>query len=194
MPDAKTIHVLTVDQYLNEELNSQIKHELIEGRVFAIAGASKNHERIVQNLTREFGVHLKDSSCEPFGSDLKIRVRDNFYYPDLLVDCDVDESETYYTQTPVLIVEVVSKTSRKTDEQHKFLEYINIPSLHEYVMIEQDYVDVTVCRKSEGWRAMHYFLGDDIVFESIDLSLPVTEIYHRVNNEDMLQFLNNQSI
>ena len=94
----------------------------------------------------------------------------------------------------MLIVEVISKTSRKTDEQHKFLEYINIPSLHEYVMIEQDYVDVTVCRKSEDWRAMHYFLSDDIVFESIDLSLPVTEIYHRVNNEDMLQFLNNQSI
>lgn len=189
MSGVEPAKLMSVDQYLSDELNRDTKHELIDGSIFAMAGASKNHERIIQNLSRELGVHLKSSPCEPFGSDMKVRVRDNFFYPDVLVDCSVDEDATYYTDSPVIIVEVISKSTRKNDKQRKFLEYINIPTLQEYIMIEQDYVDVTVCRKSEHWRAMHYFLGDSVTLESIDLTLPVEDIYLRVHNEDMLSFL-----
>ena len=66
---------------------------------------------------------------------------------------------------------------------------INIPGLQEYVMIEQDIVDVQVIRRSEGWLQKHYFLGDEITFQSIALTLSVEDIYHRVKNEDMSEFL-----
>lgn len=69
------------------------------------------------------------------------------------------------------------------------MSYINIPSLQEYVLIEQDYVDIQVIHRSEAWLPKYYFLGDQITFESINLTLPVETIYYRVKNEDMLEFL-----
>ena len=69
--------------------------------------------------------------------------------------------------------------------------YINIPSLLEYVLIEQDFVQIEVARQSNDWRPSHYFLGDEITFEAINLTLPVEEIYYRVHNEQRILFLKN---
>jgi len=192
MPVARKDKVLSPKDYLRGELNSSVKHELIDGQVYAMAGASANHERICQNVARKLGNHLEGSPCEPFGSDMKVRVRDNFYYPDVLVDCNFDESEPYYTESPVMIVEVISRSTRKMDEKKKLLEYINIPTLKEYVLIEQDVADVTVYRKSDDWRSTHYFLGEDIYFESIDFTITVKDIYLRVRNEDVVAFIEQQ--
>jgi len=106
-----------------------------------------------------------------------------------MVDCALDEPKAYYTETPS-IIEVLSKSTRRMDETTKLMSYINMPSVQEYVLIEQDIVDTQVLRRSEGWLPMHYFLGDDVKFESIDLSVSVGDIYARVQNEDMLEFLN----
>jgi Uma2 family endonuclease len=189
----KNTELVNVEDYLKWELNSSIKHELINGTIYAMAGASANHERISGNLYSEFRNHLKGSPCEPFGSDMKLKIKSNFFYPDVMVDCDFDNSEPYFTETPIIIVEVLSKSTRKTDETLKLMSYINISSLKEYVIIEQDIVDVQVLRRSEGWISRHYFLGDDITFESIDLTLSVEEIYYRVQNEDVIEFLNNKT-
>ncbi|MGD7035674.1 Uma2 family endonuclease [Methylotuvimicrobium buryatense] len=81
----------------------------------------------------------------------------NFFYPDVSVDCDFDESQPYYVQSPIIIVEVLSKATRKMDETVKLLSYINIPSLQEYVLIEQDFVDIQVIRRNESWLPRHYF-------------------------------------
>ena len=180
--------VLTAEQYLERELGSEIKHEFIDGQVFAIAGASANHERICMNISRKLGNHLESSPCEPFGSDMKVRVRENFFYPDVLVDCNFDESEPYYTETPLIIVEVLSRSTRQRDEKTKLVEYLNLPTLQEYVLVEQDFVDVTVYRRSDDWRSQHYFLGEVIHFESIDMYLSVEDIYHRVSNQDMKEY------
>lgn len=184
--------LVSEQDYLQGELTSDIKHELINGHVYAMAGASANHERIAGNIYRKFGNHLDGSACEPFGSDMKVKVGSNFFYPDVSVDCHFDESQPYYTESPIIIVEVLSKATRKTDETVKLLSYINIPSLQEYVLIEQDYADIQVIRRSEAWLPRHYFLGDEITFESIGLTLPVEEIYYRVHNEDMDEFLSSK--
>jgi hypothetical protein len=63
--------------------------------------------------------------------------------------------------------------------------------LEEYILIEQDFVEIEVFRKADGWQSTYYFLNDQITFTSIDLTLPVVEIYQRVDNEDMREFLNN---
>lgn len=189
----KNTDLISIEDYLKGELTSDIKHELIDGCVYAMAGASANHERISVNVLRKFGNHLENNPCEPFGSDMKLRINANFFYPDVMVDCNFDNSTPYFTQTPIIIVEVLSKSTRKTDTTIKLLSYINIPSLKEYVLIEQDFVDIQVFRKSENWLVKHYFLGDDITFESIGLTLSVADIYHRVQNEDMVEFLNNKA-
>ena len=186
---AKKIDTISMDEYLQGELNSQVKHELINGDVYAMAGASANHERISGNIYAEFRNHLRSLPCEPFGSDMKVKVDSNFFYPDVIVDCQFDESQPYYTETPVIIVEVLSKSTRRTDETIKRIAYLNIPGLQEYVLIEQDFVDIEVVRRTENWQSKHYFLGDEISFESIALSLSVEEIYQRVHNEDVLDFI-----
>ena len=193
MSTVKTTKPITAEEYLQAELSREVKHELIDGETYAMAGASGNHERIAINITRKFGNHLESSPCEPFGSDMKVKVGSNFFYPDVIVDCLFDESQPYYTETPVILVEVLSKSTRRTDETIKRIAYLNIPSLQEYVLIEQDIVDIEVVRRAEGWRSKHYFLGDEITFESIDLTLSVEEIYLRVHNEDMIEFLNKKT-
>lgn len=185
----KDTGLISPEEYLQGELISEVKHELIDGHVYAMAGASANHERIAGNIYRKFGNHLEDSPCEPFGSDMKLRVDSNFFYPDVIVDCHFDNAEPYFSRTPIIIVEVLSKSTRRTDETIKLMSYITIPSLQEYVLIQQDFADIEVIRRSEGWLPRHYFLGDEITFEAIGLTLPVEEIYHRVQNEDMVEFL-----
>ncbi|MGZ8159204.1 MAG: Uma2 family endonuclease [Methylobacter sp.] len=189
----KDNNLISPEDYLKGEPLSEVKHELIDGHVYAMAGASANHERISGNIYRRFGNHLENTPCEPFGSDMKVRIGSNFFYPDVTVDCHFDDAEPYFTETPIIIVEVLSKSTRRTDETIKLMSYISVPSLQEYVLIQQDFVDIQVIRRSEGWLPKHYFLGDEITFESIGLTLSVEDIYHRVQNDDMVEFLNNKA-
>jgi Uma2 family endonuclease len=180
---------ISVADYLQGELSSDTKHEYLEGQVYAMAGASKNHQRIITNVVRNFSEHLKNTPCDTFASDIKIRIGDlAFFYPDVIVACQDDTEDSYYTEKPLIIVEVLSKSTRRKDETTKRRLYQSLPSLQEYVLIEQDIVDVEVCRRSEGWVSEHYFMGDDITFAAIDLTLSVNEIYQRVLNDDVSAF------
>lgn len=190
MPSATKTDFITETDYLAGEHLAQIKHEYVDGYIYAMAGASKNHDAIALNMAVELSIHLKNSPCRPFSSDIKVKTAaGNFRYPDCMVVCDDQSDNEYYTNSPVIIVEVLSRSTRKTDEKDKLIEYINIPSLQEYVIIEQDIADITVYRKSDNWRSTHYFLGESIYFESIDFSVPVETLYHRVNNPDVDDFL-----
>lgn len=184
---------LKVDDYLKQELISEIKHELIDGHAYAMTEGSVSHNRLAMNLYRQLGNHLENSPCDVFSSDMKLRIDSNFFYPDVMVDCRFDETEPYFATTPIIIVEVLSKSTRKTDKTIKLLSYTTLQTLQEYVVIEQDFVDVEVFRRNNNWRSNHYFPGDNVAFESIDLSIPVVDIYRRVQNEDVIEFLRSQS-
>ncbi|MDO8844999.1 Uma2 family endonuclease [Methylicorpusculum sp.] len=185
---------ISEQEYLDGEKLSEIKHEYIDGDVYAMAGASKNHERIAGNVFGELRSFLKGKPCEPFASDVKIKAGSRFFYPDVMVVCDDATPNEYYTESPVIIVEVVSKSTRRIDETVKRTTYQTIPSLKELVLIEQDFVDVEVCRKSQGWISNHYFMGDEVTFESLGLTLAVEEIYTRVDNEDVRSFLEERAL
>ena len=133
----------------------------------------------------------KNTRCSPLGSGVKVKAANNFFYPDVMVVCEDKTDNPYYTESPILVVEVLSKSTRRTDETTKRNAYQALPSVLEYVLIEQDFVDVEVCRRSSAWVSHHYFLDDEVWFESIDLKLPVSEIYRWVENEDMAAFLAN---
>ena len=184
----KGLDYISEEEYLAGELVSEIKHEYVDGQVYAITGGTPNHVRIAGNVSREIGNFLKGKKCEALQSDMKVRIPEgNHRYPDVVVICsDLEES---YTDSPIILVEVLSSSTRQTDRTKKKLEYLSIPTLKEYVLIEQDFVDVEVFRKENDWRSDHYFLGDEVRFASIGFTISVEEIYERVTNEDMVKFL-----
>ena len=187
------ILAVSEEEFLEGEQIGEVKHQLIDGVAYAMAGAKANHQRICTNLIRDISFHLKGGQCEVFSADMLVKSASNFFYPDVMVVCDFDtsvevKSQPRYTQKPVIIVEVLSDSTRRMDLTTKRMSYINIPTLKEYVIIEQNFVSIEVLRKSTNWQAQHYSLDEDIYFESIDLTLSVAEIYERVDNEDMAVF------
>ncbi len=188
MPLAKQVTFISEEDYLAGEKISAIKHEYVDGDVFAMSGASASHNRLAVNLTTAFNIHLKGKPCQPYAADMKVKVGSKYFYPDVLVDCSQIDDSSYYTESPVIIVEVLSKSTRRMDETTKRVAYLQIPSLQEYVLIEQDFVDIEVVRRSSGWQSQRYYLGDEVHFESIGLTLTVEEIYDRVNNAELLEW------
>jgi len=181
------ITVLTEEEYLIGEDLSDIKHEFIDGEIYAMSEVSKNHERIAGNVFVKLHTHLQNSSCEPFSSDVKVKVGRNFFYPDAMVVCEDEIDHDYYTETPTVIVEVLSKSTRRMDETIKRKAYQSISTLQEYLLIEQDFVDVEVCRKSENWQSTHNSVGDEFILESIGLTISVDALYQRVvHDEDVV--------
>lgn len=184
---------ISPEEYLAGELISDIKHEYIDGEVYAMTGTSINHGRIISVMMRLLGNHLANTPCDVFAADIKVKAQNNFFYPDLIVDCQKLNGEVYVSEAPLIIVEVLSKSTRKQDQTLKRLAYQGLPSLQEYVLIEQDFVDIEICRRSNHWQSEHFYLGDQVYFSAIDLSLPVEQIYARVDNEDMQAFTLAQS-
>lgn len=189
MPNLAYELPVSEQNYLMGELNSPIKHEYIDGVVYAMSGASAAHNRLAGNIYLAFANHLKGNPCQPYTSDMKVKVGSKYFYPDVLVDCTDLDDNSYFSEQPSIIVEVLSKSTRQLDKTTKLDSYIQIPTLQEYVLIEQEYAEIAVLRRATGWRAEYYFLGDTITLNSIDLTISVEDIYQRVKNSDMLQWL-----
>lgn len=176
-------------EYLELEENSSIKHEYINGEMWAMAGASLAHNILTSSVSRHFGNHLDGTRCTAVSSDLKVKAGHSFFYPDVVVLCSDENNDDYYTDKPRLIVEVLSKSTQRADKSFKFTAYKTIATLQEYVLIEQEVAEIMVCRRNNSWAAEFFFLGDDVTFESIGLTLPVETIYQRVKNQDVLDYL-----
>ena len=184
---AKTAFISEAD-YLAGEKIAETKHEYIDGEVFAMAGASASHNRISLNVATLFNVHLDGKLCQPYMSDMKVKVGTKYFYPDVLVDCSGLADDSHVTEKPTLIVEVLSKSTRRMDETTKRIAYTQIDSLLEYVLIEQDFVDIEIIRRRTGWQSERFYLGDSLTFESIALTLTVEDIYARVNNPELVEW------
>jgi Uma2 family endonuclease len=184
---------ITEEEYLQGELLAEFKHEFIGGEVYAMAGASEAHNLLSLNMASELRNKLKGTPYRIFIADMKVKVANNFFYPDVMVVCQPGTDETkqsdYYKQSPVIIVEVLSKSTRKFDKTAKRLKYQNIPTLEEYVLIEQTIGEIEVFRKKDHWQSSYYYLGDAITFDSLGVTVLVEDIYYQVNNDDVLAFL-----
>ena len=176
--------VLTPEEYLAGELLSEVRHEYISGRVYAMAGASENHNSIAGNFFGELYGHLRGKKCRPFMNDMKARIRDvndeHYYYPDVMVNCDPAGQQTYFCDTPALIVEVLSPSTEATDRREKLFAYQRIPSLHTYILAEQDKREVTVYRRlPEGWEKSILTGVDTLVVPELEFSTTLDAIYAR---------------
>lgn len=180
----RKLQPLSVDEYLEGEKDSPVRHEYIDGQVFAMAGASDRHNRIAINFTSRLDHQLGDGPCEVFISDMKVWVSESvFYYPDVVVACDGPGADEYYRKQPRLIIEVSSPSTERTDRSEKLVAYKQVKSLKEYVIVSQDRVRIEVFRRARGDRwnwAVFTELSDEMRLESVGLTLTLAEVYRRV--------------
>ena len=178
---------ISVEEYLAGELLTPIKHEYVAGRVYALAGARNVHGQIASSWALAIGRRLDHSPCRTLSSDTKVRIREgshtSFYYPDGMVVCEPNAQEETFQDRPVILAEVLSKSTRRVDELEKRDAYLSISTLAVYMLIETDRPEVTLYRRSpQGFVAeTHAGLAATIPLPEIQAELPLAELYARVD-------------
>lgn len=176
---------VTVADYLASEESSDVRHEYLGGMVYAMAGVTRPHNQIAQNLTFNLRQHLRGGPCKIYMSDIrvnfKIREDEYYYYPDIVVTCDPRDTHERFVRFPKLIVEVSSSSTERVDRREKFLAYTTIESLEEYILVPQTGSGFTVFRRANGWR-VEKISGDnaDLTSASLQVTLPRVAIYEGV--------------
>ena len=170
------LETLSIDEYLANELKSDVRHEFINGQIYAMVGASNIHNLIAGSLFASLRSHL-NPPCHVYTSDMKVRVDNDFYYPGLSVSCEPVTDIAYYLETPVLIVEVLSPTTEGRDRVEKSLAYRRLSSLKEYVLVSQDKVQVEVLRRATGgWEIETFSVGDNVRFDAVNMAVAIDRI------------------
>ena len=173
------------EEYLAGELISETKHEYLAGIIYAMAGASRDHNLVAGNLLVELGVQLRGKRCIPFGSDMRLRIRKPgatfYYYPDVTVDCS--DSKDDEIDQPTVIFEVLSPGTDRGDRGDKLVNYQNLASMRVYALVDQFRMAVTVYRRGEGeaWTREFFSVADETVdLPEIGCALTLRSIYDRV--------------
>jgi Uma2 family endonuclease len=179
-------NLISVDDYLTRELLSPTKHEYLGGVVHAMAGARVAHNDIAMNTLGSLFGRLRGKRCRPYTSDMKVRIQLSthirFYYPDVSVICNSNPREDSFQDEPAVIIEVLSKDTRRIDMGEKKDAYLTIPSLKVYVMIEQDSPLVVAFRRTDAGFVREVYEGLESVLPlgEIETELPLSEIYEGV--------------
>ena len=176
---------MSPEQYLEFDAASPIRHEYVAGDVFAMSGPSKRHNAIAINFIVSFSQHLRGGPCRPYMAEVKTRIRVNhdefYYYPDVMVVCGSASADSHYVEDPKLVIEVLSPSTERTDRREKALNYRQLPSLEEYVLVAQDTPEVLLHRRSGDWLPQRCNTLEEVVqFSSIGLSLTLAQIYEGV--------------
>lgn len=187
---------LTKEAYLALERDSDIRHELVDGELFAMVGATKRHNWIGFNIARELGNKLKGSGCMGALNDQRVRIpdTDNYLYPDVVVACEgaeYIEEELDTLLTPTAVFEILSDSTEKYDRDLKFDLYAGIASLEEYVLVSQDRVLVELFRREKKGEMWHYFKFNSrahhLPLKSIARELSLAEIYYHIEFSDAIR-------
>jgi len=182
---------LTPQEYLARERRAETKSEYLRGEVFAMSGASREHNLIASNVAAELRQQLRDRDCEVYPSDMRVKVSPTglYTYPDVTVVCGEPEFEDAAVDTllnPKVVVEVISPSTADYDRGGKFTHYRRLASLREYVLISQDrpLVEHYVRQGPDQWLLTeNRSLDETLVLPSIECRLPLAEIYLKVRFE-----------
>ncbi len=175
---------ISVETYLFEEPLRQIRHEYVDGNIFPMPETMDRHNLIAGNVLARLSFHLSENNrCRVFMSDMKLRIETTFYYPDVMVACDPPEGrDPYFRTQPVLVVEVTSPSTERTDKTEKLRAYKGIPSLREYLLLSQERMAARLYRRVGDEWEVHVFgrPDDEVQLESVGLSLSLGDIYRNV--------------
>ncbi len=184
MAQAKSISErIAIDAYLAGENDGSLRHEFVDGRIFAMAGASERHNTVKLNIASPLHASIEEP-CRVFDGDMKLRVDQGedvrFYYPDIFVSCASESADDYVRRDAVLIIEIISPSTERTDRYEKFSAYVGLPMLSEYALVEQGIPSVELYRRRTGWQLEHFGPGASVTFESISQTLTMDQIYKRI--------------
>ena len=175
----------TVEEYFELEERSTLRHEYINGAIYAMTGVSRAHNHISLQLASRLLQHLRGGPCRVFSTDLRLEAKlgddQIFYYPDVMVACNKEGWGTHSIHNPKLVVEVLSATTESTDLREKALNYKRLSSVEEYAIASQRDCRMTVHRRSARWEPQTY-AGSETILElrSVGLKVPLGEIYREV--------------
>ena len=179
----------SAEEYLEMERSSKGKHELHRGTVIKMSGASIKHNKIVSNLIGNIHPFLKGKSCSVFPSDLRTKVKtaDTFVYPDISIVCGEPELMDEHFDTllnPSVIIEVLSPSTEKYDKGFKFMFYMQIPSLKEYIMISstERYIHISRKQNDDSWKfeEMKNPVAP-LMIKPIEYNISINDIYYEIN-------------
>lgn len=174
-------------EYLVFEEKSKIRHEFMDGEIFAMAGATRKHNLLTTNISRSLGNQLEEGNCEVYASDFRVKIREGHnVYPDVAVACGDISTENNDTTllNPTVVFEVLSKSTEKRDRGEKAEDYFKLPSLQDYILVSQNRVRVEhYSRQSNNnWLLrIHESLDEELILESIDCSISLVIIYLKLN-------------
>jgi Uma2 family endonuclease len=195
---AQLNYLYTPQEYLLLERSAFEKHEYFQGELFTMAGASNNHNIISINIIGSLRRKLQQQGCRLYANDMRTRVSTSHYtYPDIVVVCGKPEFLDNAFDTllnPVVIMEILSDSTKEYDRTRKFDHYRTIPSLREYVLLEQDMVRVERYSRIENphvppERTLWAFqaittIEESLTLQSVDCTVPLTEIYEDIEFEE----------
>lgn len=173
----------TPEEYFALEETSEVRHEYFEGEVFAIAGASKSHNLLAQNLAAGLRAALRGKGCQTFIEDVRLVLEESvhYVYPDALVTCDpADWHDGYLVRHPVLIAEVLSPSTADYDRTEKFANYQKLPSLRHYLLISQTSWAVEWFRRDEAGQWIYTLVLEPtavLTIPDLGLTLPLHGLY-----------------
>ena len=179
----------TEQEYWNFEEKSSVKHEFINGQLYAMAGGTHTHAAISSNIVIAAGSRLRGKPCRAINSDLKVKVAatGDTFYPDALIHCPPARFEgknNLVLLTPSVIFEVLSPSTKAFDQESKLLFYQKIETLTDYVLVDAERICVEHFSREnagEDWRWRLYTKrGEVLRFPKLELELPLEEIYEEV--------------
>lgn len=187
--EAEKDTLFTVEEYLEAEQGSEVRHEYLYGTIHAMAGGSKRHNAICGQIYRLLATRLGRGPCRAFIADVKVLVRTRlgeiFYYPDVMVGCDPTDRHEFYLERPSILFEVTSPSTEQTDRREKLTAYQSLASLEHYVIVSQDQRSAEWFRRAEdGWeRILLADPGDALRFDGPGVELTLGEIYEGIDFE-----------
>jgi len=179
---ARQAELLSVEEYLASERDSEVRHEYIGGALYAMAGGSDEHIAICMNLAFALRTHLQGKPCRVQMTEGKVRLTLSgepiFYYPDVLVACDPRDKDRYFKDYPKVLIEVLSASTEAIDRREKFMNYRRIETLEEYLLVAQDRVEVTLFRRANAWQPeVLTHPGATLHLKSLEFKMPLRKVY-----------------
>jgi Uma2 family endonuclease len=177
---ARATRRMTPQEYFAFEETTPLKHEYLDGAIYAMVGATDRHNLIALNIATILHAS-RPAGCQPFISDMKLRVRlmagEFYYYPDILVSRAATDRDPLVREQPVLLIEVSSPPTERTDRGEKLNAYTQILSLVEYMIVAQDRREVEIFRRRDGWVCETLKSDSALVLDSVGPSLASAKIY-----------------
>lgn len=178
---AQPIRHLTEAEYLEGEKRSEVRHEYLDGVVYAMTGASKRHNAVVGSIYRALYEDARKMRCQVFFEAVKLRIESSrsYYYPDVILSCR-DEADEYFVSQPCAVFEVESRETALIDRREKRQAYTTLDSLREYVILAQDEIAATVYRRAasgEGWIEEQLGPGDALHISCLALDVLLDSLY-----------------